>query len=278
MARDYAKVSPQFWTGQTGRQIRSSGQGTVVAAMYLLTSPHANMIGLYYQPIPTLCHETGLSTEEAEAALDALAALDFARYDPVQEVVWVPEMARHQIGETLKASDKRVKAIEKEAAKYRKCRFYPAFVEHYSEIYSLTLPDPEGSPFEAPSKPLRSQKKEQEQDQEQKQEQERTAANDAAHRSPPARVVPLDASPFVRWLSETYPDIKRPSEFEKTCLEAYPAVDLFAAARKARAWEVANPAHRKKAHGRFLNTWFARDQDKGHRPGIVVPSGVSFAT
>ena len=57
--RDYAIVSPRFWIGTTGRELRRLGPEVQVVALYLLTAPHSNMIGLYYLPIPTLCHETG---------------------------------------------------------------------------------------------------------------------------------------------------------------------------------------------------------------------------
>lgn len=96
--RDYAKVAPQFWTGTTGRALRAEGRDCQLLALYLITSPHATMIGLYYMPLPLLCHETGLSREGASKALRSLGALGFAHYDPERELVWVPEMARFQLG------------------------------------------------------------------------------------------------------------------------------------------------------------------------------------
>ncbi len=48
--RDYGKVSPHFWTGTTGKKLRQTHEGLIVA-MYLMTSPHANMLGLYYMPL-----------------------------------------------------------------------------------------------------------------------------------------------------------------------------------------------------------------------------------
>ncbi|MCJ2205071.1 hypothetical protein K9T61_05110 [Escherichia coli] len=43
--RDYAKVSPRFWLGETGRELRKAGAEAQVVAFYLMTSPHANMLG-----------------------------------------------------------------------------------------------------------------------------------------------------------------------------------------------------------------------------------------
>lgn len=61
--RDYGKVSPHFWIGRTGKELRQAGPESQLVALYLLTSPHANMIGLYYMPLAFLSHETGLTME-----------------------------------------------------------------------------------------------------------------------------------------------------------------------------------------------------------------------
>jgi uncharacterized protein YdaU (DUF1376 family) len=49
-------------------------------------------------------------------------------------------------------------------------------------------------------------------------------------------------------------------------LEAlYPAVDMPQTLREIRAWNIANPKHRKTASGikRHINQWFAKDQNRG---------------
>ena len=54
--RDYATVAPQFWLGKTGRELRRQGAEAQVVSFYLMTSPHANMLGLYYLPILYIAH------------------------------------------------------------------------------------------------------------------------------------------------------------------------------------------------------------------------------
>jgi hypothetical protein len=169
MAREYAKVSPRFWVGDTGRQIRELGRDAQVVAMYLLSCPSSNMIGLYYLPLPTLSHETGIPLQGASKALRRLSEAHFAHYDETEEVVWVPEMARHQIEGSLKPGDKRVIGVSKEAAQYKKSRYYKAFLQKYAAAFNLrdTPPaEPLASPFEGASEALRSQEQEQEQEQE----------------------------------------------------------------------------------------------------------------
>lgn len=172
--RDYARLSPGFWIGHTGRLIRERGRDAQVVAVYLLSAPQANMIGLYYLPLPTLCHETGILHKEALKALRSLYEAKFAEYDPASEVVWVYNMARYQIAEQLEANDKRCKGVWRELSAYKHTKFFRPFSDRYRSDFHLppleNLDQP-GSPIEAPSKTLRSQDQEQDQDQEQEQDQ-----------------------------------------------------------------------------------------------------------
>jgi len=160
--RDYGKVSPRFWTGETGRKIREAGGDAQRVALYLLTCPMSSMTGLYYLSLPTIAHEVGMTLQGASKALASLSEAHFAYWDEASEVVFVPEMAAHQIGDRLDQKDNRVKGVIREWMTMRKCRFFNDFYERYKDAYHL----PEPSPSEAPYKPLRSQEQEQEQEQE----------------------------------------------------------------------------------------------------------------
>lgn len=148
--RLYAKVLPQFWTGETGKKIRQHGHQTLVVAAYLVSCPTASWLGLYYLPMPVLCHETASPFEGASEALRRLSEEGFAYYDEATEHVWLPEMARIQIGEALKLGDNNLKMIRKELVKVKNVPFYKDFLEKYAEAYHLQdLLSEEG-----PSKPL----------------------------------------------------------------------------------------------------------------------------
>lgn len=75
--RDYAKISPLFWTRGSGKQLRGNAHAQLVA-IYLVTCPAANMIGIYYQPLVTIAHEIGLSIDETRAALATCSYAGFA--------------------------------------------------------------------------------------------------------------------------------------------------------------------------------------------------------
>ena len=167
--RDYGKISPQFWIGSTGKTLRASGPEAMIVAMYLITNPQANMLGLYYLPLISIAHETGLGMEGALKGLERACEGGFCAYDEQTEVVWVYEMARFQIADQLKPEDNRVKGIQNEYTLLPSNPFLPSFFEKYKDAFHLTnkrdFVYKKASPCEAPCKPLRSQEQEQEQEQ-----------------------------------------------------------------------------------------------------------------
>lgn len=169
--RDYSKVSAQFWVGKTGRALRGDMQ-TQVVAMYLMTSPHANMIGVYHCPIVYIAHETGSPIEGASKGLRRLCEEGFCTYDNENEMVWVHEMAKFQIGDELKPNDMRVKGLQKQFETLPESRLKQGFYEKYNAAFHLSCIEETKSPLQAPYKPHRSQEQEQEQEQKQEQEQE----------------------------------------------------------------------------------------------------------
>ncbi|QBH20830.1 hypothetical protein EYC51_15785 [Alcaligenes faecalis] len=164
--RDYSKVGPKFWIGATGKRLRTAGVEAQIVAMYLLTSPHANMLGLYYCPEMFIAHETGLGLEGASKGLQRAIEAGFCEYDEASEVVWVIEMASYQIGDALKPNDLRVKGVQNEYGSLPDNPYLVRFYEKYKDAFCMSVCRGKQSPMEAPSKPLRSQEQEQEQEQE----------------------------------------------------------------------------------------------------------------
>jgi hypothetical protein len=158
--RNHSKVAPQFWTGRTGRAIRAEGKEAIIAAVYLMTCPSANMIGLYYLPMPTMSHESGLTLEESPKALRSLSKVHFAFYDSESEVVYVPKMAKFQIGLSLKPKDNQIIKIVKLLEQYKHSSFIKAFHDEYRSAFHLpalefleSLESPSLTPSQTPSKP-----------------------------------------------------------------------------------------------------------------------------
>lgn len=143
--REYAKVSPQFWTRGSGKRLRGDADAQVLA-LYFVTCPSANMLGVYYVPFVAVAHETGLGEERTRAALRRLSVAGFAFYDEAAELAWVPNMASYQIGDDLKPSDKRRGGpIRAEIEKIGEHAFVVAFWERYGDGFGLGP-----CPFDAP--------------------------------------------------------------------------------------------------------------------------------
>jgi len=109
--RSVAKISPQFWTGQTGRAIRARGTEAQLVALYLITNHRATVLGIYYLPMDDMAHDIGLSLEDTSTAVHRLIDMGFCCFDDVSEYVWVYEMGFHQMGKRLKPNDNRVVAL-----------------------------------------------------------------------------------------------------------------------------------------------------------------------
>lgn len=180
--RDYGVVRPEFWTRGTGRQLRGNTDAQLIA-LYLCTCPNATAVGIYYLPLVTLAHETGLSEKRVLAALATCERVGFAHYDVAAELVWVPRMAHHQFGDTIDPKDKRRGGLLRAGtAKLVDHRFTRQFWARYGGAYHLGN-YPFGPPetltaIESDWTGLQSTSKhqEQEQDQEQEQEQDTTGA------------------------------------------------------------------------------------------------------
>ena len=163
--RRYAKISPQLWIGDTGRQLREAGSEGLLVALYLLSNPHANMLGLYYLPTSLIAHETGLAPEGASKGLRGAIEAGFCSYDESSEMVFVHEMARYQIADQLATTDKQCTGIQRDYDGLPNNPFLAMFYEKYATAFHLTSRRENRGPSEGASMPHRSQEQEQEQEQ-----------------------------------------------------------------------------------------------------------------
>ena len=175
--RDYGVVSPKFWIGETGKALRGNAPAQVLA-LYLMTCPHANMIGVFHCPVLYMAHETGLGMEGASKALQSLIEAKFCTYEESSETVFVHRMAAFQIGDHLSEQDKRCKGVEREWNNIPSRQLQQAFFAIYSVAFHLPKQSKKARDTEAPSKPPRSQ--EQEQDQEQDKEEAKASLSASA--------------------------------------------------------------------------------------------------
>lgn len=123
-------------------------------AVYLITCPSASSLGIYYLPQVLIEQEVGLTDGGAQEALSSLVRAGFCEYNWDDSEVWIPEMARFQIAETLKPSDNRHGWVLKELQTIKKSSFFRHFMERYREPFNL----PDLAPTIAPLEPLQRDK------------------------------------------------------------------------------------------------------------------------
>lgn len=113
MSREYASVSPDKWRSKTGRQLRGDPWAMVIQD-YLITCPLSEMTGAYYLPKCMIIAETGISPSELDRVMVKLQELDFCRYYEEDEYIFVRNMARYQISQTLNERDNRRAKVRKD--------------------------------------------------------------------------------------------------------------------------------------------------------------------
>jgi hypothetical protein len=153
--RSFAKISPTFWTGKTGRQINLLPEPNRLAvrtiAMYLISSPAAHPTGLYQIPLSAIANDTGITIDVVKESLVVLRELDFAAFDEASIFVWVFGMAEFQLNLPLKENDHNRIWIAKWWVLLEDNPFIAAFNQKYK--FALWLParsQPEQSPLGGP--------------------------------------------------------------------------------------------------------------------------------
>lgn len=211
--REYAKIFPRFWQAGTGKALRGDPE-TQVLALYLMTSPHANMIGVFHCPIQYMAHETGLTLEGASKALHRLSEVGFCSFDGVDEVVWVHEMAAHQIGTNLKPKDNQVVGAIKQYQLITQVQIRRGFYARYKKDFHLPEEEKDTSPLQAPFKPLRSQEQEQEQEKEQEKDGSAISSPGTPADNAEPRIPSCPQQAIIDLFAEVLPELPQPRAWE----------------------------------------------------------------
>jgi hypothetical protein len=174
--RAYGIIKSAFWLRGSGKRLRGNPEAQVLA-LYLMTCSQGTMCGIFHVALPTVAHDTGIAMSRIAELLVMLN--EIVAYDPDEELCWIPNAAREQVGTSLCAKDKKRPAVLRELKQFGHHPFVGEFFQLYLEpylleaewsIWSRSQPKapskPLRSPFEAPSKPpVQDQDQDQDQDQ-----------------------------------------------------------------------------------------------------------------
>jgi hypothetical protein len=89
----YRVVYGELWTDPKVRALPANAK---LVFLYSITNPHAHLSGIYYLPLTTMQHETGLDRRGIEGALKGLLASNLIHYDASVEQIWVVNMLKYQ--------------------------------------------------------------------------------------------------------------------------------------------------------------------------------------
>jgi len=88
----YCRIKTKFWTDE---KIRSLSDDAKLLALYLLSSPHTNMIGCYILPKLYACDDLGWELERFEKAFQELLRNGFVKYDEKTRLLLLPNYLKH---------------------------------------------------------------------------------------------------------------------------------------------------------------------------------------
>ena len=148
----YSKIFVKIWHSKDFRTLSEEGK---MLFLYLLTSPHRNMGGFYYLPLPYLCFDVGLDEERVSKAFEELADKDMALYDYNTQVVLIKKWFCYNPIE----NENQAKGLNKQLAEIPKSKLFKPFVDcvkeycKYIESILKGVDIPSENPSETLSKP-----------------------------------------------------------------------------------------------------------------------------
>jgi len=145
----YSKVFVKIWHSKDFRAISEDGK---MLFMYLLTSPHRNMGGFYYLPLPYLCFDVGLDENRVAKAFEELDDRGMVVCDKDAQVVLIKKWFCYNPIE----NENQAKGLNKQLAEIPKSKLFESFVNCVKEHckYTETILKGFDIPFENPSETL----------------------------------------------------------------------------------------------------------------------------
>lgn len=157
--RDYGKVHVSFWSSPTIRAMSEDGR---VLSLYLMTSPHTTIAGVFRLPDGYVCEDLGWTPERVRQGFAELFRNGFGNRCETTKWVWI---YKHLEWNPPENPNQRKSAAKCAASIPDECTWKSDFMRVWAEPLGITwAPSPNPSP--TVNEPFRNQKQEQEQEQE----------------------------------------------------------------------------------------------------------------
>lgn len=262
--RDYGKVHTTFWTSGTVGSLSEDGR---LLALYLLTSPHSTIAGVFRLPDGYVMEDLKWCAERVRKGFQELFDKGFA--NRCETTKWV-HVLKHLEWNPPENPNQRKSAKKIALSVPDNCRWKLDFMRVWGQSLGISEEDFPNPP-ETLSEPLLNQEQEQEQDNcSEQQGFELLPIEAIVPPDPPVAELPL--------VDGTSHPVRR--EEAEAWSRAYPAVNVPAELLRMGAWLEANRRKRKTARGinAFIVAWLTRTQDSPRRgtgtDGAVDEHGV----
>ena len=156
--RDYGKVHTSFWSSQT---IRDMSEDARMLAVYLLTSPHSTITGVFRLPDGYVCEDMKWSPERVSKGFTELFANGYANRCETTKWVWV---CKHLEWNPPENPNQRKSAAKVAVSVPGECSWKLEFMRVCGPSLGIT-PAVTPNPLPTLAEPLLNQKQEQEQKQ-----------------------------------------------------------------------------------------------------------------
>jgi hypothetical protein len=145
----YWRVAPRFWTDPA---MRRADDDTRMLALYLLTCPHRNVIGLFWLPKTYMCADLGWDAKRLGKPFGQLLSAGFHAYDEEAEVTLIRNALKYQAPENDNQVVAAIRHLEDLPATFLASEFR-GLAERFCERLAKALPDGFGQPLPDPTTP-----------------------------------------------------------------------------------------------------------------------------
>ena len=163
--RDYGKVQTTFWTSADTSTMTDTGR---MLALYLLTSPHSNILGCFHLPIGYVCEDLKWDAGRVSEGFAELSQKGFATHDLASKWVVLHAYLKWNPIENPNQGISAGRLFEQIPNRSTVKPLLAMALRDFSKHFPIAILDQ----FETVSKPLLKPFRNQEQEQEQEQDQE----------------------------------------------------------------------------------------------------------
>ena len=168
--RKYTRIFTKLWRDPEVKDLNSEDRELY---LYILSSPHSNMMGWYYLPKSYIAEDLGKGLERVSKGLNNLSERAFITVEKGSNMVLVHNFTKYNEIQNKNQAKGIIKRIEDLPS----LSLYPAYLQEIkciygeeSEFYLMFKNHYESNPSETPSKGFRNPSGEHDQDQDQDQE------------------------------------------------------------------------------------------------------------